>query len=444
MDKSILLNMKEVNRYIVINRLINKQVIGEEARVMLNLKSLKQVYRIKKRVIKEGEKGVIHKNKGRQSNRKYTDKFITKVLKIYQEKYHDFKPTFATEKLLENHRIKVSSEWLRQLLIKHNLWKVKSRRKPKQRHTWRKRKANYGEMQQFDGSYHKWLEDRGEECCLLLAVDDATGEITKAKFDKHEGVIPVFNFWKEYAEEHGIPDSIYLDKFSTYKINHKSAEDNKDLMTQFQRAANQIGIRLITAHSPEAKGRVERMNATLQDRLVKELRLQKINTMEEANKFLTEKYIKKFNEKFAVAPRRKADLHQKLNKESKKKLSQIFSIQKTRKVQNDYTILFENQFFQLKEKQPITVYKKDTVIIEKHLNGEIKINLKGHYLKYTVLPERPKKIKNIPICALTNKVNRTSYWTPPKNHPWRKFTITPSQKYKQTKSQKQKQTQKSI
>ncbi|MCK5123579.1 MAG: integrase, partial [Candidatus Pacebacteria bacterium] len=182
--------------------------------------------------------------------------------------------------------------------------------------------------------------------------------------------------------KNGSPLSIYLDKFSTYKVNHKNATDNKDMITQFQRASNQMGFKLIFANSPQAKGRVERMNQTLQDRLVKELKLENITTIEKANEFLKE-YIPKFNKKFAVVPQRQANLHKEINATLKQKLPQIFSIQNQRMVMNDYTIRFENQYLQLSQEQPTTVYKKDVVIIEKHLDNAIKINLKqqAEYVK---------------------------------------------------------------
>jgi hypothetical protein len=337
-----------------------------------------------------------------------------------KERYHDFKPTFACEKLLENHHLRINKESLRQLMMQGGLWKGKRRRESKNRHVWRKRKDNYGEMQQFDGSYHHWLEDRGGESCLLLAVDDATGKITKAKLDKNEGTEAVFKFWLEYFEQHGLPLSIYLDKFSTYKINHPSAVDNKELMTQFQRAMNQVGVNLINAHSPQAKGRVERMNGTLQDRLVKELRLANVSTIEDANEFL-KTFIPKFNEKFAVVPANQANLHREVSQGLKSSLPRIFSIQSQRKVGNDYTVMFKSRFFQLDQTQPTTVYKKDTVTIEEHLNGETKINLKDVYLNYFILPERPKKMIDLPLVALTN---RLPDYKPPANHPWRRMTLS--------------------
>jgi hypothetical protein len=415
MDNLITLTMKEINRYDIIKRLVARKIGEEEARKLMKLRSVRQVRRIKKRVREEGVQGIGHRSRNKPGNRKFNLQHINRIITLIKKNYMDFKPTFASEKLLEHHQVKINRESLRQLMIKEGLWKPKSRKKPKNRHVWRARKDNAGEMQQFDGSYHHWLENRGEECCLLLSVDDASGEITHAKFDHNEGVRAVFKFWLEYFEKHGLPVSIYLDKFSTYKINHPSAVDNKELMTQFQRAMGQVDVKPINAHSPEAKGRVERIFGTLQDRLVKELRLAKISTLEAANEFL-KTYIPKFNKQFAVVPTKQADLHRPVSKKLKNELPQIFSIQSQRKVQNDYTILFKTQFFQLEEKQPTTVFKKDTVTVEEHLNGETKISIKDHYLNYQVLPERPKK-QNIPLVAITRQ---KSSWTPPADHPWKR------------------------
>jgi len=298
------------------------------------------------------------------------------------------------------------------------LWRPKPRKKPKDWHVWRQRKEYYGEMQQFDGSYHFWLEDRAGELCLLLSVDDATGQITYGRFEYDEGVKPVFRFWLEYFKKNGLPVSIYLDKYSTYKVNHPNAVDNKDLITQFERAMRQVGVRPIVANSPQAKGRIEKIFQTLQDRLVKEMRLAGIATVEDANAFL-QQYITKFNAQFAVVPARKTNLHKKTNKQqSKEKLQQIFSIQSQRKVNNDYTVMFNTQYFQLDKTQPTTVYKKDAVIIEEHLGGEIKINLKEKYLNYKVLPEKPQKQINIKLPVLTKQ--EPSYFKPPLDHPWRR------------------------
>lgn len=409
----ITMTQKELSRYEIIKKLLNKEINGTDAAKQIGV-SVRQIRNLKSKVKKYGAKGIIHANIGKPSNRRMSKEKRNRIERIIKKNYSYFGPTFAAEKLDECHGIIVSNEKLRSLMTKWNLWKPKPRKQAKNKHFWRPRKDNFGEMDQFDGSYHHWFGE--EESCLLLSVDDATGKITHAKFDTNESVVAVFKFWTEYFEKNGLPISIYLDKFSTYKVNHKNAADNKDMITQFERATNQIGVKLIKANSPQAKGRIERMNKTLQDRLVKELRLANISTMEKANEFFKE-YIPKFNAKFSVVPSRRANLHKPLNKTIRAKLPQIFSVQDQRKIMNDYTIRFETMFYQLNETQPTTVYKKDLVVVERHLNGEIKINLKGHYLNYTELPERPKKEINVKLLALTNR--KASQWKPPVDHPWR-------------------------
>ena len=275
----ILISMteKESMRYDLIQSLIDGKINGTDASKQIGV-TVRQIKRMKSRVIKNKMKGIIHGNRGRTGNRALNTETIENAKKYLKEKYYDFGPLFASEKLDEDYGIKINKETVRQIMIAENLWKSKPKKQPKHRHVWRARKDNHGEMEQFDGSYHIWFGE--EESCLLLSVDDATGKITHAKFDYNESTVAVFKFWKEYFALNGIPLAVYLDKFSTYKVNHKNAVDNKDLITQFQRAMNQMGVKLITAHSPEAKGGVERMNGTLQDRLVKELRLAGITDIE--------------------------------------------------------------------------------------------------------------------------------------------------------------------
>jgi hypothetical protein len=426
MDQNQLITMtnKEAKRYEIIKDLLEKKIDGTEASKLLGL-CVRQVKRIKASVMNIGIAGVIHGNRNKESNRKTSEEITNKVKEHLHKTYHDFNPLLTKEKLLELNKIDLSKETVRQLMIKEGLWKARKKYEIK-KHFWRERKDNYGEMEQFDGSYHNWFEGRNEqelglEQCLLLSVDDATGKPTGARFEDNEGVEAVFRFWEEYILKHGLPISIYLDKFSTYKVNHKNAVDNKELMTQFQRAMNQLGVKLITAHSPQAKGRVEKMNGTFQRRLVKELRLAKINTISEANTFLKEIFIPKFNKQFAVVPKKDADLHKKLTPEQVQVLPQIFSIQSERTVCNDYTVRFKNNYYQLQEVQSTTVYKKDIVTIEEHLNGEVKLSLRNKYLNFYVLPARPKKEIDVKLLALTN--HKQENWKPPQDHPWRRFLI---------------------
>lgn len=411
---------REIDRLSVINRLIGKQIVAREAAEQLRL-SVRHVKRLKKRLKKKGARGLVHQGRGRASNRRLSVDLLKKILALVKTTYVGFGPTLAAEKLLERNKIKVSDETLRAIMSKNNLWKPKVRKRNQQHREWRPRKDNYGALVQYDGSYHLWFEDRAPECCLLLAVDDATGCITKAWFDYHEGILPTFGFWKAYVEEKGKPVAIYLDKFSTYKINHKAAQDNKELITQFQRACQDIDIKLISAHSPEGKGRVERMFETLQDRLVKELRLEGISDIATANKFLKEKYIPVFNAKFAVVPAKRTDLHRPLTATDSQQLTSAFAVHSHRVVMNDFTVRFDNQYFQLEQQQPVTVCRQDKILIEEHLDGSIKLKLRAKELRYLVLPKRPEKEFKLKIPALATS---RPTWKPPADHPWRKQFLT--------------------
>lgn len=415
---------KELSRYETIKRLIKKEINGTEAAKQMNL-SVRQVKNIKAKVKKYGLKGVIHGSRGKSGNRKMQQEKIEGIEKIVKTKYSDFGPFFASEKLEEIHHIKISNEKLRLLMTEWGLWQPKPKKKNKEYRSWRQRREQYGEMQQFDGSYHKWFEDRGPECCLLASIDDATGKITGLKFVHWETVMSVFAFWKEYVGTYGKPVSIYLDRHSTYKQNQKSVLDDPKCLTQFQRAMKDLGIDVIHAYSPQAKGRAERLFKTLQDRLVKELRLANISTPEEGNEFAKKTFIPQFNAKFAVVPQKKGNLHKALTKFEKDNLARIFSSQNTRVVNNDFTISFNKQWFQLASTQPTTILRKDKVQVEERIDGKIFISLRNKYLNYEILPERPKKVK-MKVVALT----RTKpSWKPPADHPWRQPFILDPKRY---------------
>lgn len=427
MTELITMTSKELSRYETIKRLIRKEVNGTEAALQLSL-SVRQIRNLKGKVKKYGERGIIHRNRGRPSNNRMPEKRIKKMEEIVKKKYPDFGPTFAAEKLEEDHKIKVSSEKLRLLMVDWKLWKPKPRKKNKEHRNWRPRKEYYGQMEQFDGSYHKWFEERASECCLLASIDDATGKITGARLVHDEGTIPVFIFWQEYLEKQGKPVSIYLDRLSTYKKNHKSVFDDPECLTQFERAMKEdLNIKVIHANSPQARGRAERLFGTLQDRLVKELRLAKISTIEEANKFLEEIFIPKFNSKFARVPQKRKDLHRKLNRREKESLDKIFSVHSTRVVNNDFTIRFKGKWYQLLEKQPTLVRRKERVQIEERIDKSLFISLRDKYLEYILLPARPKRIE-LKVPALTRT---KSTWKPPTNHPWRRSFFVSKRNIKQ-------------
>lgn len=416
MDTNLIMSLPEVKKYDIIKKVISKELNGSEAARLLNL-TTRHIRRLKKKVDENGIKALIHGNRGKSSNRRVPDKERDRIAKLINQKYPDFGPTLATEKLSELDKIERSRGAVRSIMIDEKIWKPKQKKKETHRE-WRQRKASRGEMIQYDGSYEHWFEDRGGEICLLASIDDANSEVW-AKFDEHEGVEPTFNFWRDYMEKFGKPNSIYVDKFSTYSMNHKLAKENPDTLTQFERAMQELNTGIIHAHSPEAKGRVERLFKTLQDRLIKELRLNNISTIREANEFLEKVFLPKFNARFMVEPRSQANLHKKLNEQEKKKLDAIFSRQSQKVVMNDFTISHKKNCYQLEKAQPVTVCKRDRVTVEERMDQTIQIRLRGKYLNYKLLPEKQKKINS----GKNNRqwvIPKSTAHTPSSDHPWRK------------------------
>lgn len=304
-------------------------------------------------------------------------------------------------------------------MVSEGIWKPKKRKV--NRHERRERRSCYGEMEQFDGCLHDWFEGRGPKCTLLASRDDATNEVT-ARFYAYEGTETVMSFWGRYFTTKGKPQSIYLDRHSTYRVNHKNAVDDDSMTTQFERAMDELGIEVIHAHSPQAKGRIENLFGTLQDRLVKELRLADISTPEAANTFLEEAFLPDFNKRFMVRPASTANVHWPVS--SKEDLGQILSIQSERYVGNDFTIRFQCKWLQLDRVQPSLVLPKARVLVEERLDGSLHVRLNGKYLSFTTLKERP--IQRFKTIALTsspkpNEAPKTN--KPGPSHPWRNMSI---------------------
>lgn len=410
------MSTKDIDRHEILKRLIRKEILRSHAAKLLQL-TPRHVTRLKVAVITFGAAALIHKQRGKPSHNRMPNKERKKIAGLLQEKYPDFGPTFAAEKLREIHKIDHDPKTICAIQIEEGLWKPRRTKNGSDRRSWRQRRSAFGEMQQFDGSYHDWFEGRGgiSEACLLASIDDATGKAVELEFAPNEGVFPVLAFWKAYIETHGKPRQIYMDKFSTYKMNSAAAKDNPDLKTQFQRAMIALHVEPIFANSPQAKGRVERLFDTLQDRLVKEMRIADIRTVEEANRFLKAKFIPAFNGKFSVEPASASDLHQPLMEKEQKNLPSIFSRQEKRVVQNDFTFSFQNQWYQLTEHQPVTICKKDEVTVEEHLDHTIHIRLRSKELNYALLPQRPKKA---PVPFVIAK-SAPQIIKPRADHPWR-------------------------
>jgi len=414
MEEYITMSQKEIKKYDIVKKAINGEINSTEAAKLLKM-TTRHIRRLKGKIRSSGMKGLAHGNRGKISNRRMADEKRKRIVELIRRNYYDFGPLLATEKLNEAYKIDVSKTAIRTIMIKENIWKPKEKKKEKHR-AWRQRKASKGEMLQYDGSYEYWFEDRGGRCCLLASIDDADSEVW-AQFDEHEGVFPTFNFWRGYMERFGKPNSIYADKFSTYSMNHKLAKENTDTLTQFQRAMEKgLNVEIIHAHSPQAKGRVENLFKTLQDRLIKELRLNNISSIKEANKFLKKDFLLKFNAKFMVEARTKANLHKRLTKQELNNLDSIFSRQYIRTVGNDFTIQHNKKYYQLLKEQPVNVFKRDKVVAEERLDGAIQLRMRGKYLNYSVLPEKPQKVNNVKSWVLP----KSTAHTPPADHPWRR------------------------
>jgi transposase-like protein len=402
----IMLSQKELKRIHIIQKVADGVIKQVDAAGILLL-STRQIRRIVKNVKAEGEKGIIHKSRGRDSNRKTPKKIRDRVVKLYRAQYRDFGPTLATEKLFERDGIKLNDETLRTWLIESGDWK--KTRKRRVYHQWRERKQYRGEMIQMDGSHHDWLEGRGPWCVLMGYIDDATGT-TFGRFYEYEGTIPAMDSFKRYIKRHGIPMSVYLDKHTTYKSNGKPTledelNDTKPL-SEFERALKELGVEVIHANSPQAKGRVERLFGTLQDRLVKEMRLKNIRTIQEANIFL-DQYLPAYNRQFAVIPVSKENLHRDIP--GGLNLNDIFCVKTKRTLRNDFTIAHNRKLYQIQSH-----IHASAVLIHDRMDGSMTVTHNGRAVQFAEIAARPVKEKK-PL-----KVHRKIYH-PTKHDSWKNF-----------------------
>ncbi len=407
----IMASQEELRRLHVIQKVLEGVIKQVAAAEMLSLSS-RQVRRIVKRVKAEGDRGIIHKSRGRPSNRRIPDRVKGNVIQLCQLQYKDFGPTLASEKLLEREGIRISDETLRRWLIETGDWK-KSRKKGKHRH-WRERKAHCGEMVQMDGSHHRWFEGRGPGCVLMGYIDDATGKAF-ARFYDYEGTIPAMDSFKRYSKQYGLPMSVYLDKHSTYKSTAKPSIqdelDNVEPLSQFERALKELGVEVIHAHSPQAKGRIERLFGTLQDRLVKEMRLRGMRTLEEGNRFLAE-YLPLYNRRFSVCPKEKGTFHRPLAKGLD--LDTILCVRTERALRNDFTVAHNKKLYQIED-----TIKASRVVVQDRIDGSMIITYKGRSLRFKQISARPVRENRDSVV-----VRKKKPYIPPADHPWRRFTLS--------------------
>lgn len=367
--------------------------------------------RILRRYRERGPEGIISGHRGKPSNNRMPVEKRKKILEEINKNYSDFGPTLASEKLWERNGIKVSKETVRQIMIEEGLHKPKTRPE-EEPHPLRERMKHRGELVQIDGSPHDWLEDRAERVCLLVFIDDATSEILAAKFVPTESYFAYVGLFKTYFQQHGLPEALYSDRFSVFRVNHPNVTTT-DAQTEYNRAMKELGIEAIYAATPEAKGRVERVNQTLQDRLVKEMRLEGICDYEAANEFLPG-YLVKHNQRFAVQPRSSIDHHEPLRPEND--LDLIFTKRATRVLSKNLEFQYDRVVYQIQTDRPTYALRKRKVTVCENEKGEITVLLNHEPIQFKRFYRQPKQN---PV-ASSKDIERRAY-KPAKDHPWRTY-----------------------
>ena len=332
---------------------------------------------------------------------------IDKILSLRRERYSDYGPTLLAEKLASNHDIHVDHETIRRILLKNGEWKT--RRRKGVRHVWRERKHYFGDLVQIDGSLHDWFED-GTLHTLIAFIDDATGRV-ELLFAQQETIKSLVDCTRMYLKKHGRPMALYADCGKVFRVNNYKKEEERP-KTQYERMLRELDIEMIHAYSPQAKGRVERVFQTLQDRLVKELRELGIKSIEMANKFLQDEFTHFFNDKFAQPPANALDLHRSIDGYD---LNSIFCIKDRRILNNDRTVVYKEQWLQLDKKQPVQLSAGVSVTVSKNFDGTLHLSFKGQKLNFVPIKKEQRRRK----VPKKQAPKRDSYHKPSKNHPWR-------------------------
>lgn len=424
----ITMNIRDTRRMAVLDKLKDKTIKQGKAAELLGV-SVRQVRRLAVRYKREGAKGVIHKLRGLPGNRQADEKVLDTALNIIRAKYSDFSVTLAHEKLVKHHSFPYSRETLRETMITAGMWSTK-RQKKLVLHQIRMRRACEGELVQIDGSPHDWFEGRSEYCNLIVFIDDATGKLKYLQFVPHETTLAYMAGLKSYIEFFGKPRALYSDRHSIFRINRRkggSAQVSDELgLTQLGRACQELSIELIFAHSAEAKGRVERVNQTLQDRLVKELRLLGINTPEQANRYLPV-FMEEFNVQFGVTPTSSENAHTQLL--AKENLESILVQKEARIISKTLTISYENKLFQIIPTGSGSgrglIHQRIEVL--HNTRGEITLSYLGRLLEYKTIHTTntghivDSKLLNQVVDKLKSIPRKPR--SPAPNHPWRSFTL---------------------
>jgi transposase len=418
----IALSQRERDRLRVLHEVKQKQITQIEAARRLKV-SDRHIRRLLFRLEEQGDRAVIHGLRGRTSNRKLAARFEQKIVARVRQRYADFGPTLAAEHLAQE-GLRVSRETLRKWMAKASLWRPRAQR-VKTIHVWRERRASFGEMVMQDSSPFRWLEERGPACQLIAMIDDATSRVW-ARFTEHDTTEENMRTFQGWLRRFGRPLAHYTDKNSIFRT-ARPAEMPEQLRgegarSQFGRALKELGIEWIAAQSPQAKGRIERLFKTLQDRLVKELRLAGIDNLAAANHFLETRFLPEWEEQFTVAPRNPRNAHRRLGREHR--LEEILSVRTARKVAQDHTVSWDGNSWGVPREEVCAGLRGAQVEIERRLDGSHWLRFRGRYLRLRHCPPpAPRAVSPSglrPPVLTANRLAR-AYKSAPPNHPWRTF-----------------------
>jgi len=417
------MSKRELGKVEVLARVRSGELRIVDAAALLRV-SYRQAKRLWKRYRKQGAAGLKHRSAGRRSNRAYAREFRRKVLGLLREKYggpagERFGPTLAAEHLASEDSLEVDAETLRRWMLAEGLWSRERRRRQHRRR--RERKEHFGEMVQMDGSFHAWLEERAPGGCLMDLVDDATNT-TLARLGEEETIWAAAGALRGWIERYGVPLALYVDWKNLYKrcATPKERLRGEEPLTQFGRMCAKLGIELIAASSPQAKGRVERMHGTHQDRLVKKLRRKKISTHAEANAYLEAEYLPEHNRRFARVAARPEDYHRRAPRAAE--LDKIFRLESKRTISDDWVVRYDSRFFQLEPQSRHYAPAQGQVWVGERPDGRVEIEYRGRAVPWREIPAPAK-----PSVQKATRIGSTAViptpakgkWVPPADHPWR-------------------------
>jgi len=414
MGEQLTMSNREITRLEVMQRLKDKRLTQKEAAGMLGI-SVRQVKRLYQAYKGQGARGLVSQRRGKPSNHQIEPGTKQQAIDLIYEHYRDFGPTLAHEKLSEVHGLKLSDESVRKIMIAEGLWKPKRAKQPST-HQLRERRACFGELVQIDGSDHAWFEERGPKCTLLVYIDDATGQLVELWFVPDETFFAYCEASRHYFEGYGKPVAFYSDKHGIFRVNQPRPLGTTSGLTQFGRAMQELDIQIICASTPQAKGRIERANQTLQDRLVKELRLRSISDIDSANAYLPE-FREDFNRRFAVQPRSSHDAHRPLLNSDN--LDLILTHQKTGTLSKNLTVQSNKVIYQVQSNRPDYTLRNAQVTVCENAKGEVTLLYKNIPLPYTIYQQSPRQAEVVDTKTLDRQLKAPQ--PPAPDHPWRQY-----------------------